>query len=183
MSSETASDDSPSLASARPNGRPRLGLAIRRWGWRSGTGVGDQALGLAISRCQRLPPFLKPIGQEGIQLGHRVDLGHRLLDGILHAAKFELRVVQDYVTRPRVAVTRLTHAADVDHHFVARQRIARGNLVGAEEAAVLRENARDMRVPLKGIAVDQRKNPLQLAEIVYVLGKDIFAERIAHRTV
>ena len=76
-----------------------------------------------------------------------------------------------HVAGPRVAVARLADAADVDHDLAGRQRIAAADLVGAEEPAVLGEDARHVRVPLKGIAVDQGEHPLQLAELCMSSGK------------
>src|SRR5262245_23855317 len=131
-------------------------------------------------KAEFLATFLQSVAEERIELGDRVDFLRGLLAGVSDAAEFDQIVVQEHVTGPRIAVSRLSDAADVDHQFRVRQRVAAADLVRRQKAAILGEDAGNMRVALKGIAVDQGEQPLKLFRIVRVFGEDVLAQRIAH---
>ena len=54
-------------------------------------------------------------------------------------------------------------------------------LVGAEEVAILGENARHVGMALEDVLLDQREELVHLATIVDILGKDILVQRIPGR--
>src|SRR5262245_43771543 len=71
----------------------------------------------------QLPPRQQPVAEHVIQFVDGIDLPPRLFHRVLDAAERDLLVLENDVASPRIAVARLTHRADVDHHPVIGELI------------------------------------------------------------
>src|SRR5438309_742370 len=120
-----------------------------------------------------LPPVAQPVTQEVFELGNRVNLVHRRVDIVFDAAEANGLLVEQNVTRPPVAVAGLSHRTDVAERLAAIEVINVIDVFGAVELVILGENARNMRVPLKAISLNQGEDALHLALVVDVFRKNI----------
>src|SRR5262245_52843847 len=88
-----------------------------------------------------LPPFSQSIPQERIELGDGVDFLHRLFERVLHPSIFDHVVGEEHVAGARVAVTRLSDAANVHHDLEVWQGILPAHFGRRDEAAIFRKHA------------------------------------------
>src|SRR5262249_17295284 len=96
--------------------------------------------------------------------------------------------VEQDVAGARVHVARLADRADVAQRLSIVQAVNVIEFLRTVELVevfgeLLGKDAGNVRVTLKKVALNQGENALHLALIVDVLGKDVFIERIAGRTV
>src|SRR5438552_1775032 len=65
-----------------------------------------------------LPSRHQSVAERIVQLGHGIDFTARFVARILQPPKGHELVIENDVAGPRIAIPRLTHAADVDHHVL-----------------------------------------------------------------
>src|SRR5207237_7475276 len=98
-----------------------------------------------------LPPGHQTIAEGVVEIGHGIDFTSRLVAGILQAAERDLFVVKNDIAGPWVAVSRLTDAADVNHHVLLVELELIVAIFGRDEPEIGREDARQVRVTLKAV--------------------------------
>src|SRR5439155_25452403 len=101
-----------------------------------------------------------------VEVGKRIDITSRLVEGILQAAEDDRMVVEDDVAGPRVAVAGLADAADVDHDVLLVELELIVAIFGRNEAIVGREDARQMRVTLEAVLLDAAEEGVHLPLVV-----------------
>ena len=92
-------------------------------------------------------------------------------------------VVENHVTGTIVAVARLAHRPDVDQQLAVAQPVFKIDLLGRQEPVIFGDDAGDMSVAVKAAAIDKLKQSLDLSMVVDVFRENVFAQRIARRTV
>ena len=124
------------------------------------------------------------VAQHGVQVLLGMDLAHGGFHVVFDAAEADCVSFQQNVTGTPVAVARLTHRADVAQRLAPVESVGVAEFFGAAEVvalarALLGEDAGNVGVALKARTLHQREEPLHLALVVNVVGKDIFVEGIA----
>ena len=112
-----------------------------------------------------------------------MNLGTCRLRVVFDAAKLNSRIIDNHIATARIAVAWLTDTANVDHDFLLAQFKFVANFCRRIEAAILSENSRHMRVPLKAILLDKAKQPFHFSLIIDVLGEHVLIERATRRAV
>ena len=103
--------------------------------------------------------------------------------GLVFGVVLGQAVFKDHIAGAVVPVTRLSHRADVDQQLTLAQAVFQVDLIGREELKTLGEDAGDMGMPLKTVSPNKLEQSFHFAMIVDILGKNIFAQRVARRAV
>ena len=134
---------------------------------------------------QRLTPVAETQSQVLVQIRFGVDFAHGAVNVVGDPPKLDgLFVIHD-ITTARVTVTRLSHAADVDHPTL----VAVGYAVPGiginrpNEAKILGKNAWHMRVTLKADSRHHGKQLFHFLDVLRVFGKHILISWATGRTV
>src|SRR5260370_5356764 len=120
-------------------------------------------------------PVAEAVAQEIVEVRNVVDLADGRVDVVLDPLEAHHVVVEHDVAGPPIAVARLTDRADVDQRFARVELVDVVDLLGRVELVkvlglALREDPRDMRVPLEAVALDQRADAVSLEVVADVLG-------------
>jgi hypothetical protein len=125
----------------------------------------------------------KAFAEEAIEFRNLEDFLGGCIHVVFDSAIFQEGWIEDRIATSPVFVPWLSNASDVDHRFGLGKPVSVVEGVGGEELVIGGENPRGVGMPLEAKGLDHPEEFLHLAAVEDVVGKHVFIDRIADRTV
>lgn len=125
----------------------------------------------------------KSFAEEAIEFRNLEDFIGGCSHVVFDSAIFHEGKIEDRIATSPVFVPWLANASNVDHRFGLGKPVCVVEGFGGEELVIGGENPGGVGMPLEAKGLDHTEEFLHLAAIEYVIGKDVFIDRIADRAV